>query len=81
MGQKTKNVDLVGIVTAFDWDDNDKVNRVSLCVGDEEEYLIDDDKKGKELLKLLKSKVRALGECYLDENKNLCLKLQQFTLL
>ena len=81
MAKKNKKVDLVGIVTAFDWDDDENINRVSLCVDDDEEYLIDDDQKGKELLTLVKTEIRAVGESYLDENKNYCLKIQRFTIL
>ena len=80
MAARRKNVELMGSITAFDWDDDNNVNRVSLCV-DDDEYLIDDDNQGKELIKLIDAKIKAKGKSYLDENKNYCLKVEQFTIL
>ena len=80
MAVRKKNVELTGSVTAFDWDDDNKVNRVSLCV-DDDEYLIDNDSLGEELLKLINTKIKVKGKSYLDENKNYCLKLEEFIIL
>jgi len=80
-GDGRRRVDLTGIVTAFDWDDDDNVTRVSICADDDEEYVVDDDRRGHELLDCVRAEVTVHGTTYLDDRGTRCLQVVKYTLI
>lgn len=58
---KLQMVTLEGIITAADWDDDNNVIAVLLCTPDEDEYLIEDNERGEELLDLVSQNVMVTG--------------------
>ncbi|MEW6381474.1 MAG: hypothetical protein AB1611_17990 [bacterium] len=52
---------ITGIVTAADWDEEDNISAVIIATPDEEEYLVDNNSKGEELLEFIHRNVRATG--------------------
>ena len=57
-----------GIVIAVDWDEKGKVVAAAISTHDEDEYLIDNDYKGEELLHLVREEVEVSGVA--KENKD-----------
>ncbi len=52
-----------GIVVPAEWDENGNVVAVAVSTYDEDEYLIDiQSKKGKELMGIMRKKIRVTGE-------------------
>lgn len=49
---------LVGVITPFAWDENDRVTEVSLSATDDEEYIIEN---GQCFLELIQKPIRATG--------------------
>ncbi|MEW5801944.1 MAG: hypothetical protein AB1847_07535 [bacterium] len=60
-GKAGQQVTITGIVTAADWDEDDDIVAVTISTADEEEYLVDDNPKGEELLELVYRNVKATG--------------------
>jgi hypothetical protein len=58
---KTKERTITGIVIEGEWDDNDNVIGVAIETEDDEEYLVEPNEKGKELLAFIDYKVEATG--------------------
>ena len=52
---------ITGIVIPEDWDDNDNVIRVAIKTLDYVEYVVERNRKGKELLAFVDEKVKATG--------------------
>ena len=59
--KKGKERTITGIIVPQDWDDNDNVIRVAIKTQDYQEYVIEHNKKGKELLAFIDHKVKATG--------------------
>jgi len=57
-----------GIVIPVDWDKEGKVVAAAISTHDEDEYLIDNDYKGEELLHLVREEVEVSGVA--KENKD-----------
>ena len=49
---------LVGVITPYTWDENDRVIEVSLSATDDEEYIIEN---GQRFLELIQKPIRATG--------------------
>lgn len=56
-----------GIVNPTDWDDNGNIIEISLSLPGEIDYIIESNKKGKKLQKLLNKEIRVLGKLYKDK--------------
>lgn len=52
---------ITGIVTAADWDEDNNISALIIATPDEEEYLVDNNPIGEELLELIHRSVRATG--------------------
>lgn len=64
MGRAKKSDSLVkvsGIITASAWDEENNVTSVTLSMADEREYLIQQDNKGRQLLRFLRKEVEVTG--------------------
>jgi hypothetical protein len=59
--QKAKEQKITGIVLPAEWDDDNNVIRVAIETEDYDEYLVENNEKGKELLALIDFKVEATG--------------------
>ena len=58
---KGRELTIIGIVVPEDWGENDNVIRVAIKTPDYQEYVVEHNKKGKELLALIDNKVRVTG--------------------
>jgi hypothetical protein len=59
--KKGKERTITGIVVPDDWDENDNVIRVAIKAPDYVEYVVERNRKGKELLAFINEKVKATG--------------------
>jgi len=64
---KPQQVTITGIITPVEWDEDDCVIAVALSTSDEEEYLIDNNDLGEELLEFTSQNVRITGVLEEDE--------------
>jgi hypothetical protein len=74
---KNKAVMVVGIVVPVDWDENGNPVAVAISSHDEQDFIIENrNKKGKEVEKLLRQKVRVIGDLLDSESnrKKICIK-------
>ena len=56
-----KLVRIKGIIIPADWDAEGNVTRATISAFNEEEYFVDEDKRGKEILGLMQQEVEVLG--------------------
>ncbi len=54
-------VTISGVVTAAEWDEAERIQEVSVSATDEQEYLVEPDKIGKELFRCVHSQVKVTG--------------------
>ena len=71
---------LRGLIIPANWDEQGNVIAVALSTFDEEEYLIDKDDKGPELLPFLHAEVEVLGEVARQDGK-LLIKIKGYRVL
>ena len=64
MMKKTKSKDtvIVGIVIPAIWNDNGQVTGTAINTFDEKEYIVEKDKSGRALIKLLQERVEVTGK-------------------
>ena len=67
-----------GLVIPADWDEDDHVTRVVIESTYEEEYLVEQNKKGEELLSFLRHKVEVTGTVRGDEFGELHINVNGF---
>ncbi len=70
-----------GIVIPVEWDDDDDVIGVAIQTSDEEEYRVDVNKKGRELLDLIEQEVEVSGMIREDEYDNFIIKVNEYSLI
>ena len=78
-GKKSKELTVSGLILPVEWDENDKIIGVVIETADEESYIVEGDKKGQELLKLIHQEVEATGRVKEGEYGNLHIKLTSYT--
>jgi hypothetical protein len=54
--------DVAGIIMPHNWDDNGQVSQIAIYTNKEEVYLVEHNKKEKELLKYIKKRVAVKGK-------------------
>ena len=59
--EKTKEETITGIVIPAEWDDDDNIIQVAIPTEDYDEYLVEHNEKGKELLAFINYEVEAVG--------------------
>ncbi|MFC1888220.1 hypothetical protein ACFL4G_00545 [Thermodesulfobacteriota bacterium] len=74
---------ITGIVKPFDWDDDDEelVFAVTILTEDGDEYLVDDNDLGEELLELVDLPVQATGSIEEDEEGDLLITVRHYKVL
>jgi len=78
-GKKSKELTVSGLILPVEWDENDNIVGVVIETADEESYIVEGDKKGKELLKFIHQEVEATGRAREGEYGNLHIKLTSYT--
>ena len=58
---KNKKITVMGIITAVEWDEDDNVVAIALSTPEEEEYRIEENPVGAELLELIYESVKVTG--------------------
>ena len=77
-----KSVSVIGIVVPVDWDENGNPVVIEISSHDEQEFIIDNrNKKGKELEKLIRQKVRVIGDLLDSESNRKKIRIKSFTKL
>ena len=64
---KPKEVNLMGIITVADWDEDYNVTAIYLSTPDEKEYLIGNNYKGEELFDYITRNVKIIGTIRIDD--------------
>ncbi len=67
-----------GIITPCEWNDNESVKSISISSEDEQEYLVEDSVKGRELLRNLRKMICASGTCREDEDGRKYFKVKKY---
>ena len=83
MARKETSIEntISGMVIPIEWDDYDDITRVAIQTSDEKEYLVDRNKKGKELLELIEEEVEATGVVREDGDSNYIIKVNEYSVL
>jgi 5S rRNA maturation endonuclease (ribonuclease M5) len=66
-----KPLTIKGIVIPVDWDEEGKVVAAAISTHDEDEYLIDNDYKGEELLHFVQEEVEVSGVAKQNKDKKI----------
>jgi hypothetical protein len=61
MKRNNERVNIKGILIPVDWDDRGNAIRAAIFTGNEEEYLVEENEKGKKLLGLMQQMVEIKG--------------------
>lgn len=69
---------LVGVITPFAWDENDRVTDVSLSATDDKEYVIEN---GQRFLELVQKPIRATGIIKSGKKFHRAIHIQKFEML
>jgi hypothetical protein len=78
-GKKSKELTVSGLILPVEWDENDNIVGVVIETAEEESYIVEGDKRGKELLKFMHQEVEATGRVREGEYGNLHIKLTAYT--
>lgn len=70
-----------GTIFPVEWDEKDNVVRVVIDTPDQDGYLIERNKKGKELLDLLQREVEVSGTMREDEGGDWFFKVKEYSLI
>ena len=70
-----------GTIFPVEWDENDNVVQVVIDTQDQDGYLIERNKKGKELLDLIRREVEVSGTMREDEDGDLIFKVKEYSLI
>lgn len=76
-----KKMTLMGIITAVEWDEDDNVVAIALSTQEEEEYRIEDNPVGAELLKLIYESVKVSGSIIEKEFGNKSIRVDSYKLV
>ena len=77
----TKEITIQGKVFPAIWDENRNVIRVVIDTADQDEYHVDHNKKGEELLALLRQMVEVTGTIREDEDGDVIINVREYTIL
>jgi len=78
---KNKKMTLMGIITAVEWDEDDNVVAIALSTPEEEEYRIEDNPVGAELLDLIYESVKVTGSINENEFGNKSIRVDSYKLV
>ncbi|MFH1933244.1 MAG: hypothetical protein ABIN18_16845 [Pseudomonadota bacterium] len=80
-GERRIEPTIRGTIFPVEWDKNDNVVQVVIDIPDQEGYLIDQNKKGKELLEFIRHEVEISGSIREDEDGNLIFNVKEYSLI
>lgn len=78
-GKKGKTVTVSGLIMPVEWDENDNVVGVVIETAAEESFMVERDKKGRELLNFIHQEVEAAGSVRNGEYGNVYIKVKSYT--
>lgn len=76
--KKEITITISGLVLPVAWDKNDRVTGVVLETKDEKSYIVDQNKKGKELIGLMHQEVEVKGAVRENELGGLLIKVKNY---
>lgn len=71
---------ITGIIVPADWDDNDNLIQIAIQTIDEEEYIIKQNKRGRELLDLIEQEVEVIGTTTENGDGNIIIEISEYSL-
>ncbi|MEW6666204.1 MAG: hypothetical protein AB1512_13425 [Thermodesulfobacteriota bacterium] len=77
--KKGKVVTVRGLILPVEWDEHDNVVAVVIETADEESFIVETDKKGRELLQFIHHEVEATGTTREAEYGNVYIKVKTYT--
>lgn len=77
-GGKARERKISGLILPVEWDGSDNIIGVVIETADEESFIVEADKKGKELLKFIHHEVEATGRIREGEYGNKYIKLKSY---
>jgi hypothetical protein len=75
---RTSTRTLVGVITPYAWDENDRVTEVSLSATDDEEYIIEN---GQRFMELIQKPIRATGIVKSGKKFHRAIQIKKFEML
>lgn len=69
---------LVGVVTPYDWDENDHISQVSISATDDEEYLVENSER---FISLVQKLIRATGIVTYGKKTHRMINIKKFQML
>ena len=70
-----------GTIFPVEWDENNNVVQVVIDTPDQDGYFVERNKKGKELLDLIRRQVEVSGTMREDEDGDLIFKVKEYSLI
>jgi hypothetical protein len=80
-GERDIERKISGTIFPVEWDENNNVARVVIDTPDQDGYLIERNKKGKELLDFIRREVEVSGTMREDEGGNLIFNVKEYSLI
>ncbi len=78
--KKNAESSITGIIVPSDWDDNDNLIQIAIQTIDEEEYIIKQNKRGRELLDLIEQEVEVVGTTTENGDGNIIIEISEYSL-
>ena len=78
---KTRPITVSGLITPMDWDDRGNITGVAISTSSEEEYRIQLDRQGEELLCFVRERVKASGFVKLDTRGRKVMMIDTYQIL
>lgn len=76
--EKAKEQTITGIVIPAEWDDDDNVIGVAIETDDFEEYVVEDNEKGRELLAFIDYEVEATGSVRKQRDGEMTISVRRY---
>lgn len=80
-GERGIELTIRGTIFPVEWDENDNVVEIVIDTPDQDGYLIEQNKKGKELLAYIWCEVKISGTMREDEDGDLKFKVKKWSLI
>jgi len=78
--KKRADITIVGILIPAAWNEDGKAIKVAIQTIEEKEYLVEPNKKGRELLNFIEHEAEATGVAKKDEDGNFIIKIHKYSL-
>lgn len=79
--KSASKVQLEGVITPTDWDEDDNIISISISTPDEQEYIVKEDPVGDELIDLVYGFVKVRGILAEDEFGNKSISVESYELI